>query len=80
MNKQFCCLDKLNFYEMCSYCYNAYFTDPDFEVQMYEDYKSEPKVSSANAKCECGGSSVSDVTHSVWCPLFRDDGGYYGTD
>lgn len=70
----------MNFYEMCSYCYNAYFSDPDFEMQMHEDYQREPQVSSPAKACECGGSKISDATHSAWCPLFHDDGGYYGTD
>lgn len=79
-NKKFCCLDKTNFYEMCVACYNAYFTDPNFEAQMHDDYWSETQTAPSNGPCECGGSAVADNTHSAWCPKFQDDGNYYGTD
>ena len=80
MGKKFCCTDKMNMYEMCTYCYNAFFTDPDFEFEMFEDYKTEPQVSSSILKCECGGGAIANNTHSAWCPMFIDDGDYYGTD
>lgn len=68
-SKKFCCADKANMYEMCSYCYNAFFTDPEFEAAMYEDYWSEPRVSSSSSLvCECGSEAAGGTTHSDWCP------------
>lgn len=67
---KYCCLDKTNFYEMCMNCYNAYFTDPDFEAAMFEyfeNWHNEPKVSSATI-CECGSEAAGGTTHSHWCP------------
>lgn len=71
----------MNFYEMCSHCYNAYFTDPEFEAALHEAYWTEEdnKVT-VKVECECGGSSVSDNTHSSWCPKFNNIDEYYGTD
>lgn len=81
MSKQFCCLDKTNFYEMCSHCYNAYFSDPEFEAALHDAYWTEQDNKAQVVKaCECGGSSVADNTHSAWCPKFVDDNNYYGTD
>lgn len=68
-DKKFCCSDKMNMYEMCAYCYNAFFTDPDFQIEMYDDYGFEP-MNTTELKCECGGSKVADNTHSAWCPKF----------
>lgn len=67
-------------YEMCSYCYNAFFTDPDFEQELYDTYWEEQNVSSSTSVkiCECGGNVVANNTHSSWCPLFEEE--YYGTD
>lgn len=79
MSKKFCCLDKMNFYEMCSHCYNAYFTDPDFESALHEGYWVEQDNKMTKRKgCECGGNAVADNTHSPWCPKYEDDS--YGTD
>ncbi|NBU33846.1 hypothetical protein EBZ38_03375 [bacterium] len=74
-DRKFCCAGKYNMYEMCSYCYNAYFSDPDFEAAMHEAYWAEHdnKYKREELKCECGGESVSDNTHSSWCPKFRGD-------
>ena len=66
-NPKYCCLDKWNFYEMCSHCYNAYFTDPGFEQALYENWHQEPRVSSSNV-CECGSEKAGGTTHSHWCP------------
>lgn len=65
--KKFCCVTKTNFYEMCIDCYNAYFSDPDFEMAMYEAWENEPKVSSSTV-CECGSEAAGGTTHSHWCP------------
>lgn len=68
-------------YEMCMDCYNAYFSDPDFEAAMHEAYWNErDNTAQISNKCECGGGSISDNTHSDWCPLFVDSNDYYGTD
>lgn len=66
---KYCCLDKWNFYEMCSYCYNAYFSDPSFEEALRENWHEEPKVSSSSSSmCECGSEKAGGTTHSHWCP------------
>jgi len=73
--KEFCCLDKLAMYEMCEKCYDAFFSDPDFQIQMFEDYGLEPMVSSSSSMevCECGGGAVASNTHSAWCPRYRKE-------
>lgn len=69
--KIFCCADKFNMYEMCRDCYNAYFSDPDFEAAMHEAYWNEKdNTMHGGIKCECGGSIVGNNTHSDWCPKF----------
>lgn len=69
--KAFCCADKFNMYEMCVRCYNAYFSDPDFEAAMHEAYWAEQDNHViGELKCECGGESVANNTHSSWCPKF----------
>lgn len=69
--KVFCCADKVNMYEMCVKCYNAYFSDPDFEAAMHEAYWADiDNQSRYELRCECGGSKVADNTHSAWCPRF----------
>jgi hypothetical protein len=69
--KVFCCADKYNLYEMCSHCYNSYFSDPEFEAAMHDaywdDYGTKP---SPELKCECGGGAIANNTHSSWCPKF----------
>ncbi|NDG29301.1 hypothetical protein EB118_04260 [bacterium] len=58
-------------YEMCESCYNAYFSDPDFEAAMHEAYWNEQDNRVSNQlKCECGGGAVANNTHSAWCPKF----------
>ena len=69
--KKFCCTDKMNMYEMCVTCYNAFFSDPDFQIEMYEHIESEPRVSSPATVCECGGESTGDNLHSHWCPKWQ---------
>lgn len=81
MGKKFCCLDKMNFYEMCSYCYNAYFSDPNFEAAMHDAYWDEEDNKMHSTKvCECGGGKIANNTHSAWCPMFDNGDDYYGTD
>lgn len=72
-NKTFCCLDKLELHSMCTRCYEAFFSDPDFQIQMFDDYGLEPMVSSSSSMevCECGGGAVAANTHSAWCPKWR---------
>ncbi len=71
-DKKFCCADKFNMYEMCNNCYNAFFTDPEFQVQFYENYENEPRVTSSMSfeVCECGSEASGGTTHSDWCPKF----------
>ncbi len=69
--KIFCCADKMNMYEMCINCYNAYFSDPDFEAAMHAAYWAEQdNHTNYELRCECGGSKIADNTHSAWCPKF----------
>lgn len=67
--KPYCCVNKMNMHELCAYCYNAFFSDEDFQIQMFDDYGLEP-LSKQELRCECGGSAVANNTHSAWCPKF----------
>jgi hypothetical protein len=71
--KEFCCINKLELHTLCALCYEAFFSDPDFQIQMFDDYGLEPMVSSSSSMevCECGGGSVAANTHSAWCPKWR---------
>jgi hypothetical protein len=69
IKNKFCCSDKYNLYEMCLSCYNAYFTDPEFEAAMHDSYWNEQDIKYiGGAKCECGGESTGENLHSHWCP------------
>jgi hypothetical protein len=68
---KFCCVDKVNLYELCTNCYNAFFNDPSFTDAMrevWETWETEPRVSSSSSICECGSESAGGTTHSHWCP------------
>ena len=70
--KEFCCLGKMNMYEMCMDCYNAYFSDPDFEAAMHEAYWNEKDIyANTENKCECGSEASGGTTHSHWCPKWQ---------
>jgi len=70
--KIFCCVDKVNMYEMCGRCYNAYFSDPEFEAAMHDAYWAEAdNKMHTEVKCECGGESTGDNLHSHWCPKWQ---------
>lgn len=62
-------------YEMCRTCYDAFFSDPEFQIEMYEDYGFEPMISSSSstAACECGSEAAGGTTHSHWCPKFQGE-------
>ena len=65
---KYCCAGKTNLYEMCAYCYNSFFADPDAFVPQdeYDSYHDAgiftPPV------CECGSDAAGGTTHSHWCP------------
>lgn len=70
--KKFCCTNKMNLYEFCASCYDAYFSDPNFKVAWdeYDEYLLAPQInySSLEAVCECGSEASGGTTHSHWCP------------
>jgi len=69
----YCCLNTLDMSKMCKRCYEAFFSDPEYQIQMFEGYGLEPMVSASSSMevCECGGGAVAANTHSDWCPKFR---------
>lgn len=72
---RYCCVNKIEMNQLCTKCYNAFFSDPEFQIQMFDDYGLEPinPSSMSSAVCECGGGAIADNTHSPWCPKFRKD-------
>lgn len=73
--KDYCCLEKWSMDEMCKRCYEAYFSDPAFQMAMFDDYGLEPMLSSSSSMeiCECGGGAIAANTHSAWCPRYRKE-------
>jgi len=68
----YCCLNTLDMSKMCKRCYEAFFSDPEYQIQMVDGYGLEPMVSSSSmAACECGSEASGGTTHSHWCPKYR---------
>lgn len=76
-DKKFCCANKMNLYEFCANCYDAYFTDPNFVLpgDAYDEYLDGIAPTQINysdfAKCECGSEASGGTTHSHWCPKWQ---------
>lgn len=65
---KFCCSDKMNMYELCAKCYQAFFSDPDFLPDWLAKDEYLDGVSPKFAICECGSEASGGTTHSHWCP------------